>query len=217
MRTSLLGKIFFGTAAGLLWLGKADAQVLLNVSWNSSTHVITFTGTGNHPSDPLGGAVSFADGLTLENFFTSQVPEAKYDSYVDLSVFSHISTTLSDNVGANFFTHLYTEAFDADTLYNDLNISNAAGSGTNISMTTGSAALNGVFTKSIISESGFWSIMPSVGSTGNIYFGLSGNNQGLIGTYAVVSAVPEPSSYAACFGLATLGFVAWRRRYSRLG
>jgi hypothetical protein len=63
-------------------------------------------------------------------------------------------------------------------------------------------------------------------STGSNSYGASDVNQLLIGTnaastwdeirigssYGDVSAIPEPSTYAAIFGLGALGFAAWRRR-----
>jgi hypothetical protein len=50
--------------------------------------------------------------------------------------------------------------------------------------------------------------------SGYIYdFALSGSTLQLTAT---VSAVPEPSTYAALLGGAALGFAAWRRRRRRL-
>ncbi|MDD3180422.1 MAG: PEP-CTERM sorting domain-containing protein [Opitutaceae bacterium] len=48
--------------------------------------------------------------------------------------------------------------------------------------------------------------------------GFGGDDQGVAvfqtSTSFQVQAIPEPSTYAALFGLAALGFVAWRRRFA---
>ncbi|MDP0498511.1 MAG: PEP-CTERM sorting domain-containing protein [Verrucomicrobiota bacterium JB022] len=82
------------------------------------------------------------------------------------------------------------------------------GSGKVETFSTTSTAFTGY---AIFDLSSIESFLPTWGDSGNITTDNAGSE--IIGTWEVATvAVPEPSTYAALAGLATLGLVFWRRR-----
>ena len=64
--------------------------------------------------------------------------------------------------------------------------------------------------------SSYTNLFPALNSTGDvrIWNDDGGAGNAVLGSWKVVgaAAVPEPSTYAALFGLATLGAACWRKR-----
>ena len=83
-----------------------------------------------------------------------------------------------------------------------------------MSFSTGSAAFYGEATFNLSTFPSITALFPALNSTGNVVIW---NGNGTIGTWQVVgvSAVPEPSTYAAIFGAVALAGVVVRRRRQR--
>ena len=186
---------------GLLSTSAANAQILLTIDDSTPSHtVITATGALAGAS----GSSSLADGIDLLGFFTSQ-------NLTDAVVASPSTLTTGDSSSGPLFTYGYEDNISVGG-YVDLNLYQY-NSGSTITFTAGQTAFTGSMT---LDFSSIASKLPSLGTTGNIVTGFSGDspNNTVIGEYQVV---PEPSTGAMlliCLG--TLAFLGrGLRRASR--
>ena len=156
---------------------------------------------GNSPGTLSAGATTFSGGgaFTFEVNNATGVAGTNWD-LLSISGALNIAAT-----SGNKFT----------IGINTLNGSNVAGAPVNFDFTTGASYIFGFVTttggisgfdasKFTLSTSGVDSSI-----TGAWSIAQSGNNLNLV--YSG-SAIPEPSTYAALFGAAGLGFAIWRRR-----
>jgi hypothetical protein len=120
------------------------------------------------------------------------------------------ATATSIRVGYNATTHVLTASFDAngfsDSVYSFTSIPTLTADTSTWGMTA-----SDTFTISLIGNSGFdndagGNFGPSIVLGQATLDNFSGTS---------LSAVPEPSTYAAMFGTAALGLAAWRRRSRR--
>lgn len=192
----LLGSLF--VLAG----NEARAQILLQIDV-SIPSAVTITATGAIPN-AASNTVQFGDGVTLVGFFKDSTGE------IANSLGGNLSAAALTNESKVFDVYYSSYYNSADyQYYDDLRI---WGSGISDTMVYDlvNPAFSGTATVDLSTVSAF---LPDVGAMGMIWTnftdGVSDTTN--LGTWQVVG-VPEPSTYAALFGLAALGFVAWRRR-----
>jgi len=168
-------------AAGLTSFAGNAKAQLLTINV-SNPSAVTFTSTGNFASTSM--AYSATQNLDFGNFFKSPLSfnvSGTGNLYGDGGSSAFLSTL--NGLGLDLY-------LKSPTSY----------SGT---FSTSSAAFTGTETFNL---SGQLSYLPTAGTTGAIY-----GSSGPIGTYQVVSAVPEPSTYAL-FGLGAIGLLMVLRR-----
>lgn len=166
-------------------------QVLfINVA-NSAA--VTFTGTGAFAANNYSVTGTQAFPVRLTGFFTAD--QSNFD-FLDNS--STLATTgAGHSLGRAF---LRVGAGGPRTLLLRQN-----GNSQEL-FSTSSAAFSGVAMFDLSSVAPY---LPSVGATGNI---LAADGTTIVGTYSVVSAVPEPATYAAFAGIGALALALRRRR-----
>lgn len=205
------------------------AQLLLTIDW-SNLSAVKVTATSNAPAysynnnsgefpdtpvwpSPLGSSYKGEDGFTLINFLTS--PSATTGSNVGPGA---SSSTLTDYSGASIYDQFYVISAAQGGSPNDLTIF-ANNTSSPIILANGHPAFTGqaVFDLSGGDWSDLVNQLPTVGATGNITFW--NETSFSLGTWEVtgsVSAVPEPSTYAAILGgLALVGVMLRRRLAAR--
>jgi len=186
-------------ALGITTLQSQASAILINISDPSN---VTFTATTE--SSLIDSELGTADGITLVNFFTSNLNIGEAQLPGSLAV---------ADTGDSFLTieSVNFEDFFGDDDGNDLTIFNVDDDTfTGQVFETGQLAFTG---ESTFDFSSFAASLPAVGSTGDIVTGFDADalNHGLvINTFEVV-AVPEPSS-TLLLGLSALGLAAHRRR-----
>jgi hypothetical protein len=129
----------------------------------------------------------------------------------DDTVIGRFNDTLNDTPG------VFSVQVDGADVYAGKNIALYWFSTLDLTATTLSNGLSYGTTSSLNTE---W-VAPAVGATDSITF-LGANSTGTLGSGSytntqmsanlTITAVPEPATYAALFGLAAVGFCAWRKR-----
>jgi hypothetical protein len=182
---------------GLAIATAASGQVLITVDVTDPSLVI-FTATGAAPSqDDSMGAYA---GITLLGFLHTTSQDLDTGLSGDLQG-SGTSAAYSNAFFLSYLSGDYSAGFD-------LNLYVETGGGTQ-GFTTGSAAFAGSSTLDLTSVSAF---LPAAGASGSIQVGDGSSVGNVIGSYLVVSSVPEPSAYALLVGFAGAGFAGLRRR-----
>lgn len=175
---------------------RASAQILLTVDI-SDPAAITVSGTGAVAAvNYTGTATTFP--VRLLNFFTSNPGQE--------NPLAATSSTLSTNGGPILGQFMAGRASPGVTTFVMRNAPNTAAS-----YSTSAAAFTGtaVFNFTSFAGSFYVDYLPSVGHIGNI---VGSDGATVVGTYSVVSSVPEPAAFALLGGIAVLGAVILRRR-----
>ena len=208
----------------------AHANLVLTIDY-SNLSAVKFTATGNASLINYSGSLGFSDGIAILGFLTS--PALVQDFVTSGPVSTYNGSTsgngLTDSANA---TRTTSQIFDDLSTWNDANTGFwssygqpgtgngsdltlwANGDSTGMSFSTGSPAFHGEATFNLSSFPSITALFPALNSTGNV--GIWGGGATL-GTWQVVgvSAVPEPSTYAAIFGAVALAGVVVRRRRQR--
>jgi hypothetical protein len=214
----------------LISCAQSNAQsVVLTIDY-SNLSAVTVTATGNSSAIDYphsgSGNYTFNDGIALLGFFTNPVTVTDF-------VGANTSSTLTDsanNATSNTTFNVMSSWNDAHPEYwssygatntetgSDITLWNL-NSGGAMNFSISSAAFNGQAVFDLSGYSSFTSLFPALNATGNIEIW---NNDGgigsaTLGTWKVVgvSAVPEPTTYAALFGLTALAVASWRRRQQK--
>jgi len=195
----LLTTCIFGIA---LEKSSATPPTFLLTIDDSNPSAVIFTTTGLNPVvDDTGRTAN--SGIDLLNFFNQS--EAG---------FLHELLPNSSLKGGNM------------TLSYDSVISDGAGNldlGLYVSGSTPGATQPETFSTTQPAFTGSWtinlsslglsaSVLPAIGSQGQIQSGYSGDPGNIIGSWQVVTTVPEPSSASLLLLGSGVGFVVWRRR-----
>ena len=173
----------------------ASGAVLLQVNLTDTSHVV-ISAVAN-PSSLTDSAYANGAGVSLLSFFHGAFP-----GFDDVGLISSTLTTAqSPSVSYDFFAPNTIGGAEA------LNIYKEDGSTTQ-SFVTGLTS----FTGSVILDlSAYSAYLPTTG--GDIVSGDLNGNSGVLGQYTVISAVPEPATYAVIFGfIVLLGSTLSRRR-----
>ena len=169
---------------------RAD-NVLLTINDNNPS-AVTITATGNFSSINTPSVFEYT-GIDLVGFFLFVPTTGGY--------FTGTLTPLGSTNSYNFFTD-----DNYSSIYIDMNIRNSTLDRQVFSTT--SAAFTGSATLDMSADA---RSLPNEGASGWILDGVQGANQGVIGDWKVVNAVPEPSTYAL-LGLGALVLVIACRR-----
>ncbi len=222
-RASIALKVRAWLCLGLVLIGcvKSQAQIVLQIDVTNPAAVtftatsansgITYAGASN-TSPQFSNSIGMGDGISLLGFFKNDVTANSYGG--DGSGATVSSTLAMGTVPGIYFDNAVT--WD-DTTYagnsstaRDLNFYRNDNNQI-LSFSTSSTALTGVMTYNFTTGTvDHTADLPTVGMSGNVIvpYGL-----GTIGTWVVVSAVPEPATYAAISGAtALMGAVILRRR-----
>ncbi len=179
----------------VLFLGRAVALGQVLVVNVADSAAVTFTGTGTFASNNFNSGTSDAFPVRLSGFFTSA--QTNFDFVTAASTL--MTTGAGHTLGLAF---LRVGAGGPTTLL----MRQSGNSQENFS--TSSAAFSGAATFDMSSVA---SALPTAGASGTIF---ASDGTTAIGTYSVVSSVPEPSACGVIAGLA--GFVfAMRRKAGR--
>ncbi|MFK7911846.1 MAG: PEP-CTERM sorting domain-containing protein [Akkermansiaceae bacterium] len=196
--------------------GQANATVVIDVIIDTTSGIVVMrTSTGNSDVDAttrIGTA-----GITIENFFTSNVT---YNNTVIIGTLT--SATLSPiPPGSKTYSRLGTFDYNANDgafkAGNDLSVYKNSGDNPNQVFTTSTQAFVG---ESSVDFSATPSALPTIGTTGNVISGFwndgrndvnSGQHSRIIGQWSVVQVIPEPST-TALLGLGGLALMLRRRR-----
>ena len=208
-------------AFGLLFvfLSRTTSQVL-TIDY-SNLSAVKFTATANNSAInyPGGTSWTFSEGVALLGFLSSPA------NVQDLDLGSPTGTSnLTDS--ANLVTG--TSTFNRLSSWNDANPSfyPNLGNGSDLTLwnnstatvmtfTTASTAFNGEAIFNLSSYSSFTNLFPALNATGNVGIW---NGSGTLGTWQVVAVpVPEPSTYAALFGVCALAGAMIIRRKRDVG
>lgn len=185
-------KLLFLTLA-LLYVssGSVRGQVLLvNIA---DPAAVTLSGTGSFATADYTVTGTTAFPVRLASFFTTN--QTNFDSLASSTTL--MTTGAGHTLGRAF---LRVGAGGPTTL-----LLRQDGNSQELFSTT-SAAFTGTATYDLSSVA---SALPGSGASGNIY---AADGTTMIGTYLVISAIPEPATYGVAAGLFCLVFVAMRKR-----
>jgi hypothetical protein len=170
------------------------AQVLLTINVADPSNV-TITGSGLNPAVTV-AASTYAFPIRLDSFLTAQTTE-------EPTLVSASSSTLEATVsGRTMSQAVFNRSLPGFT---SLSLRSSAGNVTEGFSTATPAFNTGVATFDFSHISDF---LPLDGASGSI----KTSDGSILGTYAVISSVPEPATCGVAAGVACLGFAAWRKR-----
>lgn len=177
--------------AGMMQL--VQGQILLTIDVTDPFNV-TITGSGNDPAVDVASS-AFPFPIRLDSFFTG-TPTADPNL-----VTASTSTLIASGSGRTMSQAIFNREVPGFT---SLSLRSSAGPVTE-SFSTGLAAFTGeaTFDFSHIAD-----YLPLDGAFGDI----KTSNGSIIGTFSVISSVPEPATYGVAAGVACLGFAVWRKR-----
>ncbi len=168
----------------------------------------------------LGGAALTVNGAITNNTANLQVLNTIVNAGTNATWTGPIQYSNIVNVGTRQITLAGTQTFTGSNLNFDItNLSTFGhflGSGT-ATVTGVTINIGGAYTGSSGDTFDFTTgnfSGATLGSLPTLSGGLSWNTSSFIssGVLSVVSAIPEPSTYAAIFGAAAIGFGVWRKR-----
>ncbi len=224
-------RALFVVAVALVCGAPASANLVLTIDY-SNLSAVKFTATGNASLINYSGSLKFGDGIAILGFLTSGTGVQDFVTAGPTSTYNGSLTGGGLTDSANNGTNV-NQIFRELTVWNDANPSlwssygqapngsgvdltlwNNGASTPTLSFSTGSPAFYGEATFNLSSFPTITALFPALGSTGNVVLW---NGSGTLGTWQVVgvSAVPEPSTYAAILGAVALAGVVVRRRRQR--
>jgi len=179
-------------AAGTYTVAGFNAAELTSVFANAFTTAGTqwtvFGGTGNNPTTQPTGTLWISSNSNLNKSNTGASLSNAFDTFLNTGL------AVSSFGGTSNAT-----VISSPKLFSMLSSSSGYGAYTGVESTTvGSTSLK------------LWELTPGTGA-GTLLGTFNLSSSGLTFTSAMV-AIPEPSTYAAILGVATLGFAALRRR-----
>lgn len=204
----------------------ANSQVVLTIDYSDLSAVkVTATGNSAAIDYPNGSSnsFSFAEGIALRNFFTAPVQVQDFVSTLTSSTFTDSSNTLTSSSTFNEISAWNDDHTEYWSAYGEP----GTGNGIDITIWNQSAATQMAFSSSgpafygqaifdLTAYSSYTNLFPALNATGDvrIWNNDGGAGNAVLGTWQVVgaAAVPEPATYAALFGLATLGAACWHKR-----
>jgi MYXO-CTERM domain-containing protein len=203
-----------------VFLSRAASQVVLTIDY-SNLSAVKFTATGNASAINYGpGAWQFDEGVALLNFLSTPA------TVVDLDL---VGATPTSNLTDSQNILTASTKFNRLSSWNDAHPEYYPGGGTGVDLTlwnnnnttdmvfsTLSNAFHGEAIFDLSSYGTFTSLFPALNATGNVVIW---NGNGTLGTWQVVgvAAIPEPSTYAAWFGVVALAGAAALRRKRSVG
>ncbi|MCX6938404.1 MAG: PEP-CTERM sorting domain-containing protein [Verrucomicrobia bacterium] len=227
MKKTSFSALALSLALGAAASAKAAVLITIDVA-NIASESVRFSATSG-ASSATDSSFTTGNGISLVDFINFGSGTVYRPAYFTNQAGSSVSTyslgtfdLKSASVTASDFFNGYGVGLTTignSSLY-ELEIYNGFASGLTTAMSfvtgetafTGSALVTGTF-KSGSTPPPLFDYIPAVGTIGDIVTGFRTTIGPVIGQWQVIdsSAIPEPSTYSALVGLATLGFAALRR------